>query len=803
MLADNAWTLMHGWGAGGASWRGWNELDLGDDPAAFVRWADAYAIALGRGNAIDGAQLVDALVNYLPHMPAWHSLHIVLIGFGDLSPQQQRLLHGLVNVGATVSAHDALATTTGAVKRTYGSSKRDELTRAFAWACAKARADPIASIGIVIEDLATRRGEVRAIAEEILCPPLQWPGQEDTPRPYNISLGEPLAEVPLVDVALGLLSLIHGTLPVTAVATLVRSAFIDGATAAWTLRASVEKRWLEEGRREIGLSDVVHALGACDKTLADRWRSARDALPVATAASPREWVERWRSQLAAFGWPGDRALSSAEYQARGAWDKLLVEFASLGAIESRFSRGAALSALRAMAADTIFQAEASTARIQILGLLEAAGLPFDALWVAGLRADVWPRAPQPNPLLPLAWQRERNAPRATAAGELAFAGSLTDQFMRAAPDIVFSHAAWVDDHQRSPSALIAGLELVDTGEAPGSVAQAMFATRPERESVVDDSAPPVPPGTRLSGGASAIEKQSDCPFRAVAIHRLRAERWPEPLAGLTPIERGNLAHRTLGAFWNETRSRESLIALPPEALAVRIDAAAAAAMASNAISPARWRTLPPLVTAREARRLVTLLRHEIDEIERNRPPFEVRDVEVAMEVELAQMRFRLRADRVDSLEGGGLAVIDYKSGIVPTAAHWFDTRPQAPQLALYAMAIEGRDDSDSIRAMAYVQMKPGKFKPIGLAADATAWPGLPQPSALKLGLDDWGVAKRQWQISLRSLAEEIARGHAAVDPRNRKTTCPRCRLYAFCRIAEQDSDIAAVSASGEYDDDDE
>ena len=69
----------------------------------------------------------------------------------------------------------------------------------------------------------------------------------------------------------------------------------------------------------------------------------------------------------------------------------------------------------------MFQPEGTDAPIQLLGVLEGAGLDFDALWVAGLSADRWPPAPAPNPLLPLHWQRERNVPRSSAENELAHA----------------------------------------------------------------------------------------------------------------------------------------------------------------------------------------------------------------------------------------------------------------------------------------------------------------------------------------------------------------------------------------------
>ncbi len=111
----------------------------------------------------------------------------------------------------------------------------------------------------------------------------------------------------------------------------------------------------------------------------------------------------------------------------------------------------------------VFQPEAPPAPIQISGLLEASGLEFDLLWLAGMAAERWPQAAAPNPLLPLAWQRTRGVPRADAAASLASARTATAAFAHAADDVVASHAVLVDGFERAGSALVAGWPA---GEAP-------------------------------------------------------------------------------------------------------------------------------------------------------------------------------------------------------------------------------------------------------------------------------------------------------------------------------------------------
>ncbi len=779
-LATEAWSLVHAWGSGGPSWRAWAGND--DDCAAFARWADTYSASLARMRRLDPAQLPDWIARCAPEVSAWRGVTVTLAGFAEITPQQHRLLAALQAAGMRVETHATVADAPGKVWRAAGATPRDELVRALGWARDRAIADPGATIGIAIDDLASRQQEVRALAEEILCPALQCPGHEDAARPYNVSLGTAASEVPMIAAALDLIALAHGPLPLARAAALLRSPYVAATRDAWLCRGQIEARWLRDGRREISLDDTVAALAQVDRTVADRLHVARQGHGLPASASPREWADRWRNWLAAAGWPGDRPLSSGEWQAQGAWDELLTQFATLGPVARRIPRAEALAACVALAGRQVFQPESAPAPIQILGLLEAAGLPLDALWVAGLAAETWPPAPQPNPLLALSWQRERNVPRSSAARELSYAQALTAQWARGAPEVVFSHAKSADDHPRSASALVPHAPCLAEGDAlPPATARAQFESAPAREAVRDDRAPTLSVATRIRGGAALIDAQSDCPFRAMALHRLDADTWPESVEGLSAIERGTLVHAALAAFWRDVGDHASLVTLPPDALTAKIDAAAAAATAE--ISSGRWRRLPAVVRSGEASRITSIVRAWLDGFERARPPFVVAETENAKRLELGGLALELRLDRVDALAGGGVAIIDYKTGPATPPSKWFDARPQGPQLGLYVLAQRAAAPLQPVRAAAYVQLRRGEVKALGIAADASAWPRLGVPADVgDASLADWNAIEARWTQSLGALAAEVRDGFAAVAPRDLVKTCRTCGLQALCRV---------------------
>jgi len=790
-LAAQAWTLAHAWGAGGPSWRSWSGGD--DDSAIFARWAEDYSGTIAEVDGLDDARLPDWLARCSPEVPAWRDAGVTLAGFIELSPQQERLLAALAAAGMRIARMSTLPRVEGdaiaRATRRAGATPSDEVGQALAWARQHAVADPDATVAIAIEDLEFRREEVRALADEILCPLLQWPGHEGEPRPYNLSLGAALAEAPLVAAALDIIALAHAPLAMGRAAALIRSPHIAGAADDWLVRAGLEAKWLSEGRRELSLSALVAAMGAQDRLFVPLLRVVNEAPPRSSSVTPRAWTETWRAWLEAAGWPGERTLSSVEWQARAAWDDLLAEFATLGSVARRLRRGEAVAALVALARDKVFQPESPPARIQILGGLEAAGLAVDALWVAGLAAERWPPAPRPNPLLPLAWQRERNVPRSTAARELVYAQALTQEWARGAPEVVFSCALMADDHPHTISSLATRATPLSTGASGRTTARVQFDSAPVHEAVTDDRAPPYAPGATPRGGAGLIAAQGNCPFQATARYRLRTDTWPAPVDGLSPIERGILVHAALAAFWRDVVDHATLIALPRDDLLQRIDIAVA--LAVHTLEPGRWNRLPAVVTAGEAARIAKTVRTWLDEFDRCRPPFTVASVEASRPLALGGLRLTLRLDRIDTLADGGAAIIDYKTGKVAAPAKWFDARAQEPQLGLYWLAQHDYESAQPVRAVAYAQLRPGEMKAVGLAADANAWPALPEPVAARgVGLADWRAVEERWRNTLDALATEVREGVAAVAPRDVRVTCQRCGMQSLCRIGvlAQDGD---------------
>ena len=130
----------------------------------------------------------------------------------------------------------------------------------------------------------------------------------------------------------------------------------------------------------------------------------------------------------------------------------------------------------------------------------------------------------------------------------------------------------------------------------------------------------------------------------------------------------------------------------------------------------------------------------------------------------------VRIDRVDRLEDGTHAILDYKSGRTVTP-DWDVERTTHPQLLVYQLAA---GVSVSALAVAHLDPKSVAFK--GIADQDSRLPGLKSD-------ENWAAQLAQWRRLVAQLAADFrGRGHAGVEPMAR--ACDHCHLHAFCRIAD-------------------
>jgi len=491
-----------------------------------------------------------------------------------------------------------------------------------------------------------------------------------------------------------------------------------------------------------------------------------EQLPACQPASA--WSADFSRLLEAIGWPGERTLSSREYQVMEAWQGMLSNLASLDVSAMPMNFDEALSRLREIAAESTFQVENEGAPVQIMGLLEASGLRFDHLWVMGLHDDALPRAANPNPFLPISLQREHKLPHSSAERELEFANRLMERLLASAPDAVLSYPEVEGDRMLSPTPVAAGdWAPKTTDSAPLNNWIARMRSGLRFEEFVDQVAPPVAAELMQPGGTSLFKDMAACPFRAFAKHRLGAKPMEATDLGLSYKDRGSGVHRALELIWNELGSQARLLELPPGELQELV---------ARHVSSAVQRVGGSIGRKQEQRRLEKLLTAWL-EIEKLRDPFVAHKPEEERLVTIGGLQVRMRIDRVDELDDGRQIILDYKTGQVK-AAGWEGDRPDEPQLPLYCATSEG-----PIAGAAFVQIRTGELGFRGVTEDGVS---LPRLKKMQLAPVPLAETIAEWRRVLERLAQNFREGLAEVDPKH--DACDYCGLRALCRIRELEND---------------
>ena len=789
-----AWNLAHEWRlvprlAGAAQ---------GEDARAFVEWAARYERLARERGMTDAARLPDQLFEAALEQ-ARLPRQLVLYGFDDHPPQRAEVLARLQSLGCAVISCSPPARAAHVRRRVFA-SPAEELAEAASWARARLEAKPSASVGIVVPDLGSRRAAVRRAFARVLSPGYLG-AAADAALPFELSLGTPLAAVPVVADALSVLRLCGHAIAFEDASRILRSPFLAHAEAEAGPRARLDAALRERLPLETSLEALQRLALAESLPRAPRLAALLEKLAahrrekLARTQAAGDWARGFSEALRIAGFPGERGADSHEHQAWEKWHEVLTAFAALERVGPAMRLEEACARLARLAHETIFQPEGHGAPIHVLGVIESAGLSFDHLWVCGLTDEAWPRPPRPHPLLPVALQRQAGIPQADAAASLALDRRITAGWLGAAAEVVVSHARMQGDSEVGASPLVAHVEEV-TREALAVPEYEGFAQRVRRsgrlQRVEDGRGSPAPaqvPG----GGTSLFRNQAACPFRAFAVHRLGSRGLADMQPGLAANDRGTLLHEMLRATWQALGSRERLLALSPEELESLLDAAAEEALA--VLRRRRAESLGGRFGRIEKRRLAAMARDWL-EVERGRADFEVEALERKAPVTVGGITVNARIDREDRVAGARV-VIDYKTSKRVSVAAWLGPRPDEPQLPLYALA-----GGAEMAALAFAQVRPGSLQFCGVAREAGLLPRVgPIEANRTRGADaypDWNALLAHWRRELESLAGEFLAGEARVSPKWGAKTCSTCDQQPLCRVAEK-APGAALAGGGEQD----
>lgn len=767
------------------------------EAALFAQWRTEFRRRLDAQGWTVAADRRDALVGALEQGALRIRSRVVFAGFDELNPLHRRLRMALdaqmlpCAPGQPPAARPAIAAFEDAGAECHAAAR---------WAAAQLASNPAWRIGIVAPDLGGVRDQLEYELEHALHPELTGAASAEYPRRYNFSLGRPLAEVPLVACALRLLDLAGkaGEVDQPALTGLLLNPYWSDSVHETDARALLDAQMRRRFKRTVDLAHVlalarkreVQARLVCPMALRHLSHLLRHGAECAAQARlPSEWAQVVRVLLRETGWAGSagqgsRTLSSHEYQAREAWSGLLDRFACADRLVGRVPFARALAHLHALCRERTFQPQTrGTPSVHVLGMLESSGLQFDALWVMGMHDGAWPPAPAPNPLVPVALQRAHGTPNACATLQLAYARTILGRLQRQAPVVQFSCALMNGSQELRPSPLFVPAPQA-AAPAPAPAAQ---CGNEVLEYLDDAAGPALGENERVRGGVSLLRAQAVCPAWAFYRYRLGAAALEQPQADLGAQARGTLVHDALEWFWKQVGSRQALadLAAGASALDARIGAAASTSLAAY---EARMGALPAGSRELEMLRLNRLLREWL-QAELRRADFVVLECEREIRHQIGPVALTMRVDRIDQ-QDGKLVVIDYKTGTPGRIQDWAAARITEPQLPIYALALSSAEPAAPVGALVFGKVRLGEARFVGLSATdkfVDRVRGMHHvPGAPFAAFPDWGALQAHWQERIAAVADEFARGVAAVSV-DGTNGLDYCEVLPLLRLPEREA----------------
>lgn len=707
------------------------------------------------------------------------SLGLDELGRADRQALQQLGLVSAESVAEPVVARVAMAATAA-----------DELELIGAWCRRRLLDDPRCRLLVVVPQLTQCEPGLRRALTRHLEGDAILAGRTSAPL-FALEGGVPLLSFPLVAAARRLLQVVSTKLDFDALSSLLRSGYLELGPLEARMRLEL---WL---RQEQVLALDANGLAAVQTAAADRL--GEDAAEVlgrlgtlqqagGGLQTPAGWAQRWVQWLKTAGWPGSAPLGSREQQVRERFEALLGEYAQLEDLSGPIDSSEALACFDAWLNRASFEPASGDVPVTVTGDSSDPLIRYDGIWVCGLTAQDWPPATAANPYLSQPRMLAAGIDAGTAPGSLRRAQQAMHAWERSTDELVYSWARQVGEALLIPSPLLpAPHDQFDAGIVPAVASAPWFVAPVTLESYGLMPARTWPAGRRAHGGVSLLTAQANCPFLGFANGRLQSEPLDPPEAGVSARSHGILLHRALQVLWLELRDstglqrhRESLSALVQSAVRQAI-----AMLRTRRITP-----LPQRLWEIESRRCCELIGQLLEQ-ETLRDPFSVVQLEQERHYSHHGLELGFKLDRLDQLEDGSFALMDYKSGR-PQTFKPVTERLLQPQLPAYAATLE-----ESLSAVASIYIH----------VDGVAWRGtsdtagrLPQIKPLDATGLDWQGLLGRWRTQIDQLADEFTAGNARVEPA--PNVCQQCHARGLCRIGETDLARNLVAADIDPDGDD-
>jgi len=702
--------------------------------------------------------------------------HITFHAFDDFPPLIDTFIAALKE-NTAVAICDAKNEAQAILSQTSAYDDREQLSKAANWAYNKLDLEPTARIAIVIPELANKRDKIISALDNVFEPQKILPHIPHYVQPYNISMGESLSSQPVIRFTQTLLKIGLNLSDTSTLMQVVTSPFLSHSDKESWKRA-IFKLNLREYPEQMTLLNLIEAEDCPSNLYSAIKQFVAKLLGAPDKDVMANWLSLFEDALEAAGWPGERSLNSIEFQAIKQYKTLLSRVCTHYSFE-QVTMETALFYFNLALNSTIFAPESEDSPIQVLGLLEAAGLQFDYIYLLDMNDSVFPAKASPTPFLPELLQKELGMPHADPARELEFSKALIDRYTHSAKEIIYSYCEYDRDKELSPTIFVSGSQL---GANTFNVNELNYEDLLYRKipiEVIQDEPVPVDAG-QAEGTTALLSDQAKCPFSAFMKHRVKVREKAKSHMGFSPIQRGNALHNAMLHFWKGVQDQATLLSLSADALNDAIAGAVAYGLNVEDVID----NIEPTLMQMETQLLTKVIGNWLD-IEKQRPPFAIDALEKKSHVKFGPVGINLRIDRVDLLstdkkeahsqDESKRGVIDYKLSEGTTAPLLSEKPFEDAQLPVYALAEKNVD------MVGYASFKPDYEKLDAVAGQSCDEVAKVDGRNVRPVKDDFASTLENWNSRLVELANDYIEGTANITPS--VNACRYCPYSLICRVS--------------------
>ena len=702
----------------------------------FVRWIRKLEKIKKERNYIDSTDLYSQI--YLLVKKIAKTKRFFIYGFKKTTPEQRNLFDALEC--ETISP---LARSNSPKSFSFPDSET-EIQAIAEWAKELSTNKPNHQIGIVVPNISESQFAVKRIFDQVFDSSLL----ETKNKPYNISLGSPLLQYPLIQHLLNTLALsgqiIKNRIDHQLLIHVITSPYITGAQKESNNRSLQVNRILATKRESSSFKRITNLARNCGQFV-DVMDEIKQ-LKLQQKLSHEDWLVVFNQILFIWGFSTDRELTSDEFQSLKKFQQESLILNKISDDLNKANFDDAINTLQSHLGSVVFQAQSGTANIHILGALEAEGLSFDGAWVSNMTSSFLPGNIKIPLFIPTKVCAEYGLPSSSFEIIRDDANATIEALNNLSSSLVYSYAKSNNEKEQLPTPYFSFDEY--------QLKQRKVTNSRELIAIEDSQAPCIE-DHEIKEGVSTLQDQMSCAFKGFS-KRLNLEKFDAPHIGFNRLEQGNLIHKVLETFYTEIKSKESLLELSSSELDGLLERHIDSAI--NNKSTSRFQQLEKI-------RIKKIL-HDYFELEKQRDGYEVIETESTTEVSINNLSFKIRLDRIDRLPNGNKLIIDYKTGKAEISQMTGKHIRQA-QLPIYAL-------TNSVNGVAFAKINATRCEYLAITNDESALP------VKKTTVPKWEDQLVEWESILNSASYDFQNGVATVLPE--KNACEYCDYDLLCRV---------------------